>query len=272
LSIVDDKKLFGLILRNFDNEEHLRSLMSILTSRKLSLLIQDVRRLYNSDEIIFEIEKQAYGHGAFDPMSNTPRILINSQTGLNESLIAHELIHAIQMKEGFISSLNGIYQDKRETVIIYLNSNILHIPLVRTMKERGFSIKKYFAPTLFNIKRGLEEIQKETIYQRPFIRVHYESAAYLRLNYEATYLSMNEKYHFYQLFKRKSPVAASLGDEMVTIIDKCNPLTPRGNIRALYECLKLINSRDLSQKTSGYFPGAYSAYIQNMEKYDLSHV
>ena len=69
-------------------------LRTLLTSTRLQTLIDEVKRLYNTTEIVYELREDLDNHGAFDPDSDPPRVLLNSGTGLTESNIAHELVHA----------------------------------------------------------------------------------------------------------------------------------------------------------------------------------
>ena len=98
------------------------------------------------------------------------------------------------------------------------------------------------------------------------LRVHLEAAVYIRLKYEAIDIPQKQKLHYFRLYKKKSPLAASIGQELTTIIAGCDPYTPKGNLNTQYECVKFLNSKDLRGRTPDYFANPYSDYIEVLEK------
>ena len=82
---------------NLSLDERLKYL---LLTPQLKEPAKDVEEAYASI-IQFNLVQGLGSHGAFDPESFLPTILINSQTGLNESNIVHELVHTLLFSEGF---------------------------------------------------------------------------------------------------------------------------------------------------------------------------
>jgi hypothetical protein len=133
-------------------------------------------------------------------------------------------------------------------------------------KERGFSIKQYLKPTLHEIDLMLSQRKEEEIHRLPLLRVHFEAIVYLRLKYEAIDLSQKDRVHYFRLYKTKSPIATSLGLELIDIINNCNPYEPKGSILTQYKCLKLLNSKDLNGVPSKHPSTPYSDYLNLLEK------
>lgn len=234
-------------------------LHKLLASKKIRELVREVEDLYNSD-VHFEFHDGDSFHGAFDPDSIPPKIFIHPLTGINEANIAHELCHAIQVKDGFPFTRDFFNDtDNRQTVIKELNSNILHIPLVNLMKARGFDMLEYLQPTLTSIEENLEQRKKTKL---PFLRVHYEAAVYLRIEYECASLPQKRKHKIKMLFNSKAPIASSIGEEFIKIINAYDPLVPHGNIKALLNCIVFINSREIFPYTPDFITDFYTPYLQ----------
>jgi hypothetical protein len=234
-------------------------LQKLLASKKIRKLVSEVKSLYNSD-IHFEFHDGSNFHGAFDPDSFPPKIFINPITGINEANIAHELCHAIQVKEGFPFTRDVFNDtDNRLIVVKELNSNLLHIPLFQMMMKKGFDVLEYLQPTLQSIEESLE--QRKDIKQ-PFLRVHYEAAVYLRIEYEGASLPQKRKHKIKMLFNNKAPIACSIGEEFIKIINAYDPLVPHGNIKALLNCIVFINSREILSYTPDFVTDGYTPYLQ----------
>lgn len=245
---------------NQTNHLEKQQIIKILKSPRLSKLITDVLIKYETSYAIIEINNDLDCHGAFDPKSKIPKILLNPKTGISESNIAHEFIHSIQIRNNFSTS-PSLCRDKRNNVIRELNSNILHISLTTEMKERGFSIEEYLRPTLQSMKRVLmdRDINSET--NLTFLRSHYEASIFLRLHYEADFLNQTERNEIENIIKEKSPIAMSICYNLIEIIDKYNTQTPMGSIQALYYCTKYLNDLNMSAEYSDYKPSPYSEYL-----------
>lgn len=138
------------------------------------------------------------------------------------------------------------------------------------MSKMKFNVESYIRPTLSAIYNGLSARQINEVQNITLLRIHYEAAIYLRINYEAMFLSKKEKEFLNNLFRSKAPISISLGLEMIDIINKSNPHTPTGNTLALYNCIKLLNERDFSKTVFDFSFNLYSEYLQCMKrKYPL---
>jgi hypothetical protein len=251
-------------LVNFQKNAKKR-LRRILGSHRLQQIIDTVAQAYKADKAIIEADFDLSAHGAFDPDSGIPRILLNPKTGLTESNLAHELIHALQIKEGF-PTVPKIYKDKRSNVLRELGANILHIPLIGMMRQRGFSVKEYLTPTLSSITKNLSERDKKAETTMIFVRSHYEACIYIRLQFEATFLSKNERHRFESLFGTKAPIATSIGNQLIKLIKSHDVYKPKGSILALYQCVEFLNKKDLSKEYSDYFLDPYSDFLGYWQK------
>lgn len=259
---IDHKKFVQI-----DNADEvtIKQLTGIIHSNKLERLIDEVIDLYQKDRLILLIDDNLESHGGFDPDSKTPKVLLNSKTGISESNLAHELIHAVQIKQGY-PTVPKMFKDRRNNVLRELCSNIMHIPLTDIMLKSEFSIEEYLRPTLNSISKVLSARDNKAETRMIFLRAHYEATVYLRLHYEAKFLSSKERQYFESLFESKAPIAKALGKELINIINKYDIHSPRGAIIALYECVEFFNNKDLSTYYSDYASNTYSPYIQYWRK------
>ncbi len=238
-----------------------RQLNRILNSTKLQIVILQVVELYRTDRVVLTIDDSLEEHGGFDPDSNIPKILLNPKTGISKSNLAHELIHAIQIKQGY-PTVPKIVEDKRANVLRELCSNIMHISLTGLMVKSGFSIEEYLRPTLINIKNVLSTRATTAERHMIYLRAHYDASVYLRLHFEAKFLSYKERQEFDALFQSKARIAKSIGKSLIKIINKYDTHSPNGAIKALYACVEFLNNKDLSPYYSDYVHNAYSPYLQ----------
>jgi hypothetical protein len=215
---------------------------SLLSSQRIGSLVEKVRRAIGTD-VVIELSDQIEEAGYYDPDSFPPTIVINKKTGLNESNIAHELIHIIQISQGFPTTPKGMFQDKRRKVVIELNSDILHIPLVEEMSRRGIPVKPYIQPTLQAIESVLSTRTDQQASRIPVRRVHYEAAVLIRIRYE---FPRPERRRLMRLFESKSPAALNVWSRLENIIANEDVCYPEGNIKALYKALMLFNAFDLT--------------------------
>ena len=261
----------SLAIKNTD-EKTTKKVREIFASDRLQELIKKVADAYKSKKVTLKMDPTLdFLHGAFDPGQSTPTILFNPKTGISESNFAHELIHALQIRQGFptVPKFKG-FDDKRGTVLRELCSNIMHIALADTMLRMGFSLEEYLRPTLESISKELSNRRDDSETKMIFLRSHYEASVYLRLHLEAKFLSKKEKQKFESLFDRKAPIAKSVGKELIKIIEKYDTHSPDGAITALYVCVKFLNIKDLSKYYSDYAPNAYETYLQYwLEKYPV---
>ncbi len=259
----------NLEIKNAD-EEITKKVREIFASDRLQELIKKVADAYRSKKVTLKMDPTLdFLHGAFDPEQATPTILFNPKTGISESNFAHELIHALQIRQGYptVPKFKG-FNDKRGAVLRELCSNIMHISLADTMLRMGFSLEEYLRPTLEGICKVLSNRRDDSETKMIFLRSHYEASVYLRLHFEAKFLSKKQKQTFESLFERKAPIAKSIGKELIKIIEKCDTHSPDGAITALYICVKFLNIKDLSKYYSDYAPNAYETYLQYwLEKY-----
>ena len=205
-------------------------------------MLEKVKRTIGTD-VVIELSDQMEETGYYDPDSFPPTIAINKKTGLNESNLAHELIHIIQISQGFPTTPKGMFQDKRRKVVIELSSNLLHIPLVEEMNRRGIPIKPYIQPTLQAIEGVLSTRTSQQVSRIPIRRVHYEAAVLIRIKYESP---RPERRRFLRLFESKSPAALGVWSRLESIIANEDVYHPEGNIKALYKALMLFNAFDLT--------------------------
>lgn len=243
----------------------IKQITEIIRSRELNRLIGEVTTAYQKDQLILLMVDNLEFHGAFDPDSEIPKVLLNSKTGISESNLAHELVHAIQIRQGY-PTVPRMFKDRRKDVLRELSSNIMHIPLTDVMSRSGFSVENYLRPTLDSISSILAARNTKDETQMSFIRAHYEASVYLRLHYEAQFLSGKERRVFESLFNSKAPIAETLGKELIALIDKHDINTPRGATIALYECVEFFNNKDLSKHYSDHVQNTYSPFTAYLKK------
>lgn len=261
-----------IIQESTEDIEDCKKFYGIINSDSLKQLIDEVKSKYCTKEILFEFYKKSDAHGAFDPDSPIPRILINPNSGMNEANIAFLLLNALKIKEGFPTTLKGIFSDKREHVIRELNSNLLSICVSKLLKERGFSIEEYITPTLISINTVLGNRGTKEVKRVPIRRVHYEAVVFIRLNYEATFLSSEEQSRFLKLFRDKAPLSFQIGNQLIDIIDDYNMLDPKESTIVLYECVKLLNCTASGNEVFDYEPNFYIPMIRALEqRYSFLH-
>ncbi|MBL6967042.1 MAG: hypothetical protein ISR62_01295 [Desulfobacteraceae bacterium] len=243
----------------------LKNVLGLKISKRLETVIQEANRLWETN-IQFEFSQLPDIHGAFDANSTPPRILLNKETGLTEANIAHEIVHAILVKNGFPTT-NKLFEGRRNDVVQELTSVIQHMPLVRFLHERGFDVLEYFEPTLNQIQENLPKYdeKKADNYKHPFY-VHYLSITYLRLRYEAVFLEKDKKEYFTNLFYTYTPIGTRLGKSLEMIINNSNPYSPEGNALALYNCLRYLNTETLGGQVPKFRENLYDPWIVNLEK------
>ncbi|MDO8947796.1 MAG: hypothetical protein Q7U88_11670 [Desulfocapsaceae bacterium] len=236
-----------------------------ISSPKVQRLISEVKALYATDQMLFELYKETDAHGAFDPDSIIPRILINPLTGLNEANIAFQLINAIQFKSGYPTTPKNIFNDKRQNVIRELNSNLFSIRVAKELQGRGFELSEYIEPTLSAIKSVLGNRSSEDIKDLPIRRIHYESTVYLRLKQEMQSLPPEELSSIVELFRIKSPLAYEIGEQLSAIIDKYDLEEPSEMTEALYQCIKYLDQTQVGNAVFDYSSGLYSLMLAAMK-------
>lgn len=236
----------------------------ILNDISVKGLVDEVKSLYDGKELIVKLDVNLDSHGAFDWQKPDPTILINPNTGLSIANICHELIHAVQYKNGFPIIRNDLYKDKRTKVATELLSNILHIQLAHEFDKRGISVKEYFHPTISTIKNVLKKRKKKDIKELPVLRIQYDAIVYLRIFYEAKYLTPQEKKYIGDTFKKYSPTAYDLAKELKVIIDKNNNLTPDGSAKSICNCFEHLNGNNASSKRSDFVVNLYSNSVKEI--------
>ena len=132
------------------------------------------------------------------------------------------------------------------------------------MAKLNFNLKNHLKPTLNSIKKVLSSRKDREVAIIPTLRIHYEAIVYIRINYEAKFLSRKKKMKFDKLFKRKSPTSLMLGKELIRIINKFGPYKPKENICVLYNCIKMLNDKDLSGIAKDYSIDLYSKYLEHL--------
>ncbi len=241
-------------------------LKTILSQPSIKKLIAEVEDVYGGKSIETQLGMNDKSHGAFDWTLDHAKILINPDTGLNEANLAHELVHALQYKQGFPFLDQTGYQDKRHKVLRGLNSNILHIHLAEELEKRGFSVKDYFDPTVSEMVRVLSRRKSKETKELPILRIHYDAVEILRMYYERSYLTQNQQGQLSALQARKSPVAKKLSLELKEIIDSHDVTTPEGSAYALRDCLINLNGENASSRRSDYESGMYDKSIEEIEE------
>lgn len=236
-----------------------------IESSRIERLISEVKTLYATDQILFELYKETDAHGAFDPSSIVPRILINPLTGLNEANIAFQLIHAIQCSVGYPTTPSNIFNDKRQTVIRELNSNIWNIRVAQELQKRGFDLLEYIQPTLSSIRMVLGNRNDEDIHALPIRRIHYESTAFLRVKKELLFLPSEQLSEIVGLFMAKSPLAYEIGEQLVTIVDKYDLEDPHEMTIALYQCINYLNQTKIGNAAADYSEDLYAPMLVAMK-------
>lgn len=227
---------------------------AINNSTKLTKLLEEVEKLYEQ-KAKFVIDDTMKSQGGFAYQDIAPSFYFRSDT-INEANIAHELIHAIQYKQGFPIIIKNFTDDKRFDVIQELNSNLLHINLVKEMFQREIPVKDYIFNVVEDIKTFIsDDIKVREMKNAIAERKHYDALQLLRLEFEATYLPKNEKNEIYKMYKNKMPEVHKLFLKMLQVIKKFDMNTGKGVAFALGEILRLLNKdRDYSQ---------YSALLKN---------
>jgi hypothetical protein len=260
LTLTDESRQIHLLIHGFDQKQY-NDVASICIEQRMKTLLFDVSSLYNTDTIKFTANTKPLEYGAFDPDSKIPAIFLNPVTGLMASNIAHELIHAIQYAKGF-PTVPKIYMDHRREVLKNICANILHIQLTKIMVIRGFDIKSYLQPGLDSIQKGLNDRTRSIERTLTFFRAHYDAISYLRIYFEANYLSYTEKERYRAFYKKKVPVAESLARQLISIISKYDVETPSGCIKAIYASVLYLNDFDLSKSYPDFYPNAYSQFLE----------
>jgi len=228
----------------------------IKDSIKLVLLLEEVEILYDK-KAIFTIDNNLKAQGGFDYQNIVPSFTFRSDT-INEANIAHELIHALQYKQGFPIIIKNLTTDKRFDVIKELNSNLLHIGLVEEMKKREIPIKDYIVNVVEDMKTFINDDTKVTNMKNAIPeRKHYDALQLLRLEFEANYLSKNDKDGIYKMYKKKMPEVYKLFVRMIQIIKKFNMQTGEGVALALKEIIKLFSKDKDYSKYSGLLSRKY---------------
>ena len=236
-----------------------------ISSHRIKHLISEVKAIYTTDQILFELYRKTDAHGAFDPGSVVPRILINPLTGLNEANIAFQLINAIQCSAGYPTTPKNVFNDKRQKVISELNSNILSIRVARELQKRGFELSEYIEPTLSSIRSVLGNRNSEDIDALPIRRVHYDSTVFLRLRKELQSLPPEERSEIVELFRVKSPIAYEIGEQLAKIVDKYDMDNPREMTIALYQCINYLNETNIGNTVSDYSKDLYTPMLTAMK-------
>jgi hypothetical protein len=247
------------------DERTLKQLTNMLRSKNLQHLISKVIELYQTNRVIIFIDNNLGSHGAFNPDSIIPTVHLNPKTGISESNIAHEFFHAVQIKQGY-PTVPKMFKDKRRNVLIELCANIMHVSLTDLMVESGFSIEEYLRPTLNSIRKVLNSRDDNAETKMGFLRAHYDASVYLRLHFEATFLSGEERKYFESLFDNKAPIAKAIGKELINIINKYDTHSAQGAILALYESVEFLNNKDLSAFYSDYAQNTYTPYLEYWRK------
>lgn len=229
----------------------------IQTSKNLNQLLKDVESQYSSDAN-FIIKSTVNYQGAFDYQNEKPTFIFRTDC-LNESNIAHELIHALQYKNGFPIIIKNLTNDKRFEIIKELNSNLLHISLVKEMINRGISPKDYIKEVVEKVKKFIkDDIQVQQMYHGKKERRHYDALMLLRIEYEAIYMKKIEKEKIYRMYKRKMPEVYNLFVKIKTIISANDPSTPSGVLACLKIILTLFN-KDIN----------YTDYLKLLDSSDV---
>ena len=224
-------------------------------------LINELINIRGTNEIHIKLENPNDSrHGAYDPAAETPTIILNNQTGLNGSNIAHEIIHGIQLGKGF-PSMPRIYSDNRNKVLVELHSNILHIDLVKKMREFSIPISEYLEPTLSSISKVLTNREAWPNAGFAFVRAHYEAAIFLRLKYEGIFLSDSQSKDYDKLCQEKSPIAFNLSKDFINIIDKCDVFSSRGIVITINKIVNHLDSYNLRKSYKDWNPGYYSEFL-----------
>lgn len=247
------------------NQKAIEEFYNILSSDKLKSLCLEMKK--NSGVgIIFEIDEDFKWHGAFDPDSNPPRIYINRKSGMNEADIGLSICKGILIKNGYPTTRKALFNDKRQEVTKDLNSFILNIPSAKILNEEGFNISKYFKKFLISVENNLKERKENLINKIPVIRTHYEALNLVRLEYEGQYYDDKKEIDDLKLlFKKKSPVAYSIAQDLIQIIDKANPYEAKGAVLAIYDCLSYFNSKNLDGLVPDFKYNLYMNAIKNLE-------
>jgi len=236
-----------------------------ISSAKVQRLISEVKALYATDQILFEFYRETDAHGAFDPDSIIPRILINPLTGLNEANIAFQLINAIQIKSGYPTTPKNIFNDKRQKVIIELNSNLLNIRVAEELQRRGFELLEYLEPTLSSIKDVLGNRSTDDIKVLPIRRIHYESTVFIRVKHEMLSLPAEELSKIIELFRIKSPLSYEIGEQLALTIYKYDLDDPREMTVALYQCIEYLDQTHIGSAVFDYSTGMYTPMLAAMK-------
>jgi hypothetical protein len=230
------------------------------------MLLDEVKVAHNVQDVMCTLDPTIKGHGAFDPDSKSPAILINPISGLNASNVAHTLIHALQVAEGYPTIPRGIFSDRRQDVVAALRNSVLDVALVQGLAARDFSPNEYFEPTVRKIEEVLSA--RATPNNLSILRVHYEAAIYIRLEYEGAYLPPERRADLDELFLTKSPVGFRLGKGMLKIIKRSAPYSARGNAITLVKLLKFLNTTTIGKEIHGFRVGLYTSCINAItEKY-----
>ncbi|WP_345972237.1 hypothetical protein [Sulfurimonas diazotrophicus] len=218
-------------------ENRLKSLLT--TSEKLVKLKTEVEEAFGVPAL-FYINPTLSHLGGYDHIRAQPTFVFHPDH-INESNIAHEMIHALQKKSGFPIIIKDLVNDKRFTVIQELNSNLLHINLVEQMSNRGIDVKPYISSTITKLQNFIHnksDVKKMRSIGIP--RTHYDAIVLLRLKYEAVYIPESRKRKTYRLYKSRYPEAYDLFTELVNIIDTYNMHAPETTKEAFKKCLQLL--------------------------------
>jgi hypothetical protein len=248
-----------------NNKNHDIKLNSILDDPIVNGIVEEVEALYEGKSLIIHFDENLDSHGAFHWEVNEPTISINPKTGMTRSNICHELIHAIQSKNGFPFIRSNIYKDKRAKVITELISNLLHINLVYEFRKKKIDVSEYLTPTINQIKVVLKKRKKKEVKALPLLRIHYDSLVFLRIFYEAKYLPAQEKEYIKMLFKKFSPTAYELTFELIHIINKRNPIEAKECCLALFDCLNHLNGKNATKDRVDFIENNYIDSVRELK-------
>lgn len=246
-------------------QEHKEVVATFLSDRAVSDLVKEIQEKYGEDPII-KIDDTLESQGAYDWGSSPPSIFLNPLTGLNKENLCHEMVHVLQFSEDFFIVSSAVYRDLRKSVVKELNSNILHIHLTSEFRKRKISSKKYLISALQRAENALKKRTPESIKNFIPLRLHYDAIFYLRIVYEANFLTKAEKRKWHRMYLKYAPNVFPISASLQKIINKTNALNPDGAMEALLNCLQYLDS-DLAARTSEYGPSPYKTSIDEIKEH-----
>ena len=235
-----------------------RSISSLIErfphDKRLQRLLAEVKEAFGDQTITWKIENTLLYHSLFS--TEPPEVSFDSEQSITPALIAHELIHALQFKQGYYILQSHKYPDSdlRPIVIRELNSNLLHIPLAKEMAERGFDARDYLEPSLADMKETFPE-SRITEPESNILLVHFLAVWYLSLHYTMSFLSLDDRTYFDELFIETSSWAGQLSARLIEIIDSNDVQNPIGNTTALYDCIEFLHQDLLALEQAEYSNG-----------------